>query len=180
MEAVYLPGLDIFTMQKLGDAAVSDLASLDVRLEAVRGYYRFVDGLLGELAADVGPAQVLALVADPGRLARGAAETPEGTLVLAGGPAVPDVDLGRVSARDVAPTVLHLAGLPKSQELGGQVLEAALEPTFRSAHPLRTVARYGRRATSRPAAERLRPGDARGAEGSRLRPVGRLRILMRL
>jgi hypothetical protein len=148
LEAMYLSGLDIFTMQKLGEAAVADVATLDERLEAVRGYYRFVDGLVGELTEKLEANELLALVGDPGRLARGSAESPEGTLVLVGGPAQ-KTDLGRVSARDIAPTVLHLAGLPKSQELGGAVLEAALDPGFRSAYPVRTVSSYGRRPQTR-------------------------------
>jgi hypothetical protein len=61
-------------------------------------------------------------------------------------------DLGVVSERDVAPTVLHLAGLPTSRELPGAVLEAALSPEFRASHPVRVVASLGRRA-ARPAAE---------------------------
>ena len=150
IEVIYLPGLDIFTMQKLGEAAVADLAGMDARLEAVRGYYRFVDSLLGELASGLGPQQALLIVGDPGRLARDAAESPEGTLVLTGGPAR-EADLGRVSSRDVAPTVLHLAGLPKSLELPGAVLEPALQPAWSAAHPVRTVARYGRRAPGRAA-----------------------------
>jgi arylsulfatase A-like enzyme len=59
-------------------------------------------------------------------------------------------DLGSVSERDVAPTVLHLLGLPKSRELEGDVLEAALSEPFRRDHPVRTVDSYGRRPTSRP------------------------------
>jgi len=148
LEAVYLPGLDIFTMQTLGEAAVADVASLDERLEAVRGYYRFVDGLLGELTEKLGANELLVLVGDPGRLARASADPPEGTLLLLGGSAQ-KTDLGRVSSRDIAPTVLHLAGLPKSQELGGAVLEAALDAGFRSAHPVRTVPSYGRRPQTR-------------------------------
>ena len=150
LEAVYLPGLDIFTMQKMGEAAVADLASLDARLETVRAYYRFVDGLVGGLAADLGAGDVLVLVGDPGRLARGATPPPEGTFLIAGGPAR-RADLGVVSSRDIAPTVLHLAGLPKSDELGGAVLESALEAGFRDAHPVRTVASYGRRPQARSA-----------------------------
>ena len=147
---MYLPGLDIFTTQKMGAAALADLAGLDAQLEAVRAYYRFVDGLLGELASDVGPGRVLMLVGDPGRLARGKTPLPEGTFLLVGGPARP-ADLGVVSSRDIAPTVLHLAGLPKSDELAGMVLESALEDGFRSAHPVRTVASYGRRPQTRSA-----------------------------
>jgi hypothetical protein len=144
LEALYFPGLDIFVMQKLGGAAVADLAGLDERVEAVRDGYRFVDRLLGELTAGEASGEVLLVVADPGRLAREAAQAPEGTLVLAGGP-VRRRDLGRVSSRDVAPTVLHLAGLPKSQELEGRVLEEAFDPGFLAAHPVRAVAAYGRR-----------------------------------
>ena len=56
-----------------------------------------------------------------------------------------------MSSRDVAPTVLHLAGLPKSLELPGAVLEPASQPAWSAAHPVRTVARYGRRAPARAA-----------------------------
>jgi hypothetical protein len=150
LEAIYLPGLDIFTMQQLGEAPASDLAGLDSKLAAVREAYRFVDGLIGEAAAGPGPGDVLLLVADPGRLARGGSQTAEGLLVLAGGPVAPG-DLGAVSERDVAPTVLHLLGLPKSRELDGRVLDAALTETFRRDHPARLVESYGRRPTPRPA-----------------------------
>jgi hypothetical protein len=87
---------------------------------------------------------VLVLVGDPGRLARAGSRPPEGLLVLAGG-AVAPADLGAVSERDVAPTVLHLLGLPRSRELEGRVLEPALRAEFRDRHPVRTVDTYGRR-----------------------------------
>ena len=147
LEALYLPGLDIFTMQQLGEAPASDLVGLDSKLAAVREQYRFVDGLVGEAAAGLGATDVLVLVGDPGRLAREGAQGAEGLLVLAGGPVAPG-DLGAVSERDVAPTVLHLVGLPKSRELDGRVLEAALTESFRSGHPVRFVDSYGRRTTS--------------------------------
>jgi hypothetical protein len=150
LEALYLPGLDIFTMQQLGEAPAADLALLDSKLAAVRAEYRFVDGLLAEEVAGLGPGDVLVLVADPGRLARGASQPAEGLLVLAGAAIAPG-DLASVSERDVAPTVLHLLGLPTSRELDGRVLEAALTGAFRRGHPLRTVATYGRRPPSRPA-----------------------------
>ncbi len=150
LEAVYLPGLDIFTMQQLGEAPASDLAALDAKLAAVREQYRFVDGLLGEAAASRGKDDVLVLVADPGRLARSGSAVGSGLLVLSGGPVVVG-DLGAVSERDVAPTVLHLLGVPKSRELDGHVLEAALSSDFRRDHPVRTVDSYGRRPPSRAA-----------------------------
>ena len=150
LEAVYLPGLDIFTMQTVGDASPSDLPELDARLDAVRSYYRFVDGLIGEVVDGLEPQDVLVLVGDPGRLARRSASPAEGLVLLTGGPVVAG-NLGRAAERDIAPTALHLAGLPKSRELDGAVLEAALDAGFRKAHPVRTVDSYGRRRVARPA-----------------------------
>jgi type I phosphodiesterase/nucleotide pyrophosphatase len=150
LETVYLPGLDIVTMQQLGDAPASDLAVLDAKLGAVREQYRFVDRLVGEELTTLGPSGVLVLVGDPGRLARGSAQDALGLLALVG-PPVARGDLGVVSERDVAPTVLHLLGVPKSRELEGQVLETALAESFRKDHPLRAVDTYGRRPPSRPA-----------------------------
>jgi hypothetical protein len=108
-----------------------------------------VDGLIGQVAQDLTASDVLVLVGDPGRMARHAGAA-EGLLALQGAP-VQAGDLGVVSERDIAPTVLHLAGLPTSRELEGRVLEDALSPAFRAAHPVRTVASYGRRAPGRPA-----------------------------
>ena len=150
VEAVYLPGLDIVTMQQVGDAAPSDLPQLDARLDVVRSYFRFVDGVVGQAVDGLGPQDVLVLVGDPGRLARRSASPAEGLLVLAGGP-VMAADIGSALERDVTPTVLHLAGLPRSRELSGRVLETALLPAFRAAHPVRNVDSYGRRRIARAA-----------------------------
>ncbi len=114
---------------------------------------------------------VLVLVGDPGRLAREGSPPAEGLLVLAGGPVAPG-DLGAVSERDVAPTVLHLLGLPRSRELDGQVLEAALSrgvPPRPPGAPRRLV-RPPPAVPRRP--ERLRPGRPRAAQEPRLHPVG--------
>jgi hypothetical protein len=150
IEAIYLPGLDIFTMQRMGEAAGADLAALDDRLASVRAYYRFVDDQIAQAAADRTPQDVLVLVGDPGRLARSGDGPATGTLLLEGGPIAPG-DLGRVSERDVAPTLLHMAGLPTSRELPGRVLEEALRPEFRQGHPVRVVASLGRRPAARAA-----------------------------
>jgi hypothetical protein len=147
---VYLPGLDILTMQQLGETPGSDLAALDAKLGAVRDHYRFVDRLVAEEVEDLAPRDVLVLVGDPGRLARAGSQPAFGLLALAG-PVVAPGDLGSVSERDIAPTVLHLLGLPRSRELDGQILEAALSESFRRDHPARTVDSYGRRPPSRPA-----------------------------
>jgi hypothetical protein len=152
--ALYLPGLDIASMQQLGQAAASDVAGLDARLAAVRAHYAFVDELIGRAADGLGPNDLLVVVADPGRLPRTGPVPPAGELLLAG-TAVQAGDLGDVSERDVAPTVLHLLGLPRSREMDGRVLESALTPAFRTAHPVRTVDSYGARAAARPTESRF-------------------------
>jgi Type I phosphodiesterase / nucleotide pyrophosphatase len=150
VEAVYLQGLDVLTMQQIGEESGASLADLDARLESVRAHHRFLDEVLGTLIDDVGPQDVIVLVGDPGRLPRRDGQRPFGLLALIGGP-IRALDLGEASERDVAPTVLHLAGLPVSRELSGRVLEASLEPGFRQSHPVRMVPAYGRRAEARPA-----------------------------
>ena len=93
------------------------------------------------------------LVGDPGRLARGGAAGGRGPAACSRAARRRGADLGTVSERDVAPTVLHLLGLPKSRELDGRVLEAALSSRpSGAAHPVRTVDSYGRRPPA-PAAE---------------------------
>jgi len=149
VEAIYLPGLDIATMQQVGEAGGADLAGLDARLDAVRAYYRFADGLIGQAVDGMAASDVLVLVGDPGRMARRSG-TAEGLLAVRGA-IVRAGDLGTVTERDIAPTVLHLAGLPRSGELEGRVLEDALSPAFRADHPVRTVTSYGRRFAGRPA-----------------------------
>jgi Type I phosphodiesterase / nucleotide pyrophosphatase len=144
LEALYLPGLDIFTEKEMGAAAAADLAGLEDRLSEVRRYYEFVDGCIGQAVADQGQGDVVALLGDPGRLAREGGSAAEGLLVLSGGPVLPG-DLGSATERDLAPTILHLVGLPTSRELGGRVLESSLDPTFRARHPVRVVSSFGRR-----------------------------------
>jgi type I phosphodiesterase/nucleotide pyrophosphatase len=148
LEAVYLSGLDIVTMLQIGETA-ADLATLDARLRTVRAHYAWLDGLIGQWADSARPGEVLVLIADPGRLARRSG-TASGLLAIAGEPAVAG-DRGAVSERDVAPTVLHLLGIPRSDELDGRVVDEAFSPAFRAAQPVRHVASYGRRAPSAPA-----------------------------
>jgi hypothetical protein len=143
LEAVYLPGLDIFTNQQMLESP-ADLGALDARLATIREYYRFLDRLLGEMTEALGPDEMVVLVGDPGRFER---RTTSGLLMLWGGAARPG-DLGTVSERDVAPTVLHLVGLPVSRELTGAVLTSGLTAAFNDAHPVEHVARYARRRTA--------------------------------
>jgi len=147
LEAVYLPGLDIVTTQQLGDTAAADVASLSARMDAVRNHHRFVDELLGTLRADMPANAVLVLLGDPGRVARQSG-TAEGLIALSGKIIAPGPIPGG-GARDVAPTVLHLLGMPVSEELEGSVIESAFDPAFRSRYPVRRVASYGVRPQGR-------------------------------
>jgi hypothetical protein len=156
LEAVYLAGLDIVTQQQLGQGAAGDLAGLDERLERVRAHYRFLDARLGELTASLGESDVLVLVGDPGRFARRGTRPPEGLLVLLG-PVVEPGAYGRATGRDLAPTILHLCGLPVSRELEGEVLQGALTRSFRERYPLRYVPSYGRRSRERAAPSSFDP-----------------------
>jgi hypothetical protein len=148
LEAVYLPGLDIEAMQLFSGASAADLATLSDRLHTLRAAWQATDAALSAEAATLGEGEVLVVVGDPGRLARQAGSPAEGLLVVVGGPARPAA-LPPASARDVAPTVLHLLGLPRSDEMDGRVLEAALTPEFLAAHPVRRVAAYGARPATR-------------------------------
>jgi hypothetical protein len=153
LDAVYLPGLDIFTAQQMS-VPPSDLAALDTRLSAVREYYQFLDARIDEFFGTPSANEVALLVADPGRLDRRATS---GLVLAVGGP-FRAAELGSVSERDIAPTILHLVGLPVSEELEGRVWTEALDPAFRDAHPVRTIARYGRR----------RPAPAASGEGGEM------------
>ena len=148
LEAVYLPGLDIVTMQQLGDASGDDVAGLSARMDAVRGHHRYVDEIIGALRADLPSNGVLVLVGDPGRRARQSG-TAEGLIVIAG-PMAAAGEMATGGERDIAPTALHLLGMPVSDELEGHVLEAALSPAFKAAHPVRRVSSYGARAQGPP------------------------------
>jgi type I phosphodiesterase/nucleotide pyrophosphatase len=141
LEAVYLPGLDIVTMQQL-EGASGDVAALSARMDAVRAHHRLVDDAIGAAARDAGPGAVLVVLGDPGRLARRSPGA-EGLLVLSGA-AVKPGPLPAGSERDVAPTILHLLGLPVSAELEGAPREDALADAFRAKNPVRRVATYGR------------------------------------
>ncbi len=73
----------------------------------------------------------------------------EGTLILWG----PHVRRGEpvrgANIVDLAPTILHLLGLPLPDDLDGRFLAEAFEPEYLTAHPIRTVGAAGPRDTSR-------------------------------
>jgi hypothetical protein len=138
---VYLPGLDIAQHTLFGEGTAQHTPSaLAARREALRGYYRFLDGLLGGVLV---PAQseLVFLVTEPGRIAA----TATGWLTMRG----PVTRETRVDARapDVAPTILYALGLPLSRELAGRPLSELFVEGHVERYPVRDVATYGRPST---------------------------------
>src|SRR5262249_41578021 len=59
----------------------------------------------------------------------------EGILVAAGPPFRPGAVPEQPSLLDVAPTILHLLGVPVPDDMDGRVLSEVLDPAYTSAHP---------------------------------------------
>jgi hypothetical protein len=136
--AVYLPGLDIAQHALLGGQGGALPASLvAARLDAVRRYYMVLDRMLESSIAPSANVVVM-LVSQPGRTTAAA----DGWLGVSGPQAARADIAGRTT--DVMPTVLHLLGVPISDELSGKPLTGLLTTEFAARYPVRRVARYGR------------------------------------
>ncbi|HET9011880.1 MAG TPA: alkaline phosphatase family protein [Gemmatimonadaceae bacterium] len=170
--AVYLPGLDIAQHELLqSEDATSSASALASRVEAIRRYYVFLDGLVDMLLRS-GPGDVVGLVTHPGRVGNAAA-----LVEFSGGPIDANVVIDRApegmpSLLDVAPTVLRLLGMPISRELPGRADHWPVTREFRERHPVQFVAGYGRYAVELPAQEG-KPLDEETLE--RLRSLGYIR-----
>ena len=175
LEVLYLPGLDIATVQQLGGAAASDLAGLDARSgRSCASTTRSWTGSSEAWWSAWGRAGSGAR-GRPRPAAARRAGVAAGELLLAGS-AVRPGDLGQASERDVAPTVLHLLGLPRSRELDGRVLDEGLAGPFRQAHPVRTVDSYGGRAAGRPSDSGFDRAMLEELKRARLHPLIGVRI----
>ena len=167
--AVYLPGLDIaqYALVSGPSAAGLPASALEARVETLERYYLVLDGLLGEFLAADASWRLRVLLTDPGRSrTRGPS-----VLALTGDVARPGAH-AQATGPDVAPTLLHVLGLPVSQELGGRVLEDVLSPAFVATHPVRTAPTFGRRLLP-PARPDAVPLDDAALE--RLRSLGYIR-----
>ncbi|HKQ96928.1 MAG TPA: alkaline phosphatase family protein, partial [Candidatus Polarisedimenticolia bacterium] len=115
-------------------------------------FYRFQDEILGEILAAAPGATVL-LLSDHG-FASGDGRPDdvkpfiEGKpglwhdligIFAAGGPGIGRGEIPTVTLYDIAPTLLHLVGLPVADDMPGKVLERALTPEFIAAHPVQHV-----------------------------------------
>ena len=165
--AVYLPGLDIAQHALLGGQGGALPASVvATRLDALRDYYVVLDRLL---ESSIAPSAnvVVVLVSQPGRTTAAA----DGWLGLSGPAAAARAAIAGRST-DVMPTVLHLLGVPISDELSGRPLTGLLAEQFVARYPVRQVAGYGR-PSSGTAARTGQPLDQEMID--RLRSLGYVR-----
>ncbi len=111
------------------------------------------DQLVGELLAELGPGDHLAVLSDHGFEWSGSPEAPSGqhetresadaaSIVLFGPRIEPGADLGEVPLLDVLPTLLALADLPASERMPGRVAVAAFRAGAFAPH--QRVAAYHR------------------------------------
>jgi hypothetical protein len=172
--ALYLPGLDIAQHALLGSGNAIAPSALSARLEGLRAYYVYLDGLLGDYldgllgeGMPTRPDELVIVVAQPGRIA----SITHGLLAASGGTAATDVS-AEGGPLDIAPTVLHALGVPISRELPGEPVLALFSSEFARRFPVRQVETYGWR--SAPAGWREgQPLDQEMIE--RLRSLGYVR-----
>ncbi|HJR59417.1 MAG TPA: alkaline phosphatase family protein [Vicinamibacterales bacterium] len=164
--ALYLPGLDIAQHALLGSGNAVSPSALAARLEGLRNYYVYLDGLLREAIVPA-PGEMVIAIAQPGRIAT----ITQGLMAASGEGAAGGVGAdGRTI--DIAPTVLHALGIPVSRELAGTPILGIFSSAFVARFPVRDVETYGRRAA--PAG--LREGQPLDREMiERLRSLGYVR-----
>jgi len=139
--------------------------------DVVFAYYRYQDALLGELLGRLTPGTTVILLSDHGfenGSSRPRKDPPyiEGKpglwhrkygIILLAGPGIRPGPLDTHTLLDVAPTVLFLAGLPKAEDMPGEVIREAIDPRFAARFPVQTIASYEQ--VGRPLEEvRLVPG----------------------
>jgi hypothetical protein len=165
--AIYLPGLDIAQHALLGAGDSISPSQLAARLEALRDYYVYLDGLLASVASPA-EGELVVTVAQPGRIAT----ISHGLIGLSGTAAAPGLENTSARAVDIAPTVLYALGVPASRELAGRPVKDLFAPAFVTRHPVREVDSYGRRSVPAVAREG-QPLDREMIE--RLRSLGYVR-----
>ncbi len=116
--------------------------------------YEYHDRIMGRLIEMAGPETVVMVVSDHG-FRSGAARPSRDSrvetataadwherlgLFVAAGPGIrAGHEIAEASVLDIFPTMLALLGMPVAEDLAGRVLEAAFEPEFLAAHPVRTI-----------------------------------------
>jgi tetratricopeptide (TPR) repeat protein len=158
--AVYLEGIDMmghrFQHCQPPRMAICPDAEFALARDAINNFYRHQDALLGRLLA-AAPNRTVLIVSDHGF--RSGKDRPptllpyttgqpvewhreEGVLVLSGPGARVGARLAAASVFDVAPTILHLLGLPAGEDMPGRVLVEAIDPRDLDRSPPRRIPSY--------------------------------------
>jgi predicted AlkP superfamily phosphohydrolase/phosphomutase/Tfp pilus assembly protein PilF len=146
--------------------------------DAVTAFYAYQDGIVGEIAQRAAKATIV-VMSDHGFASGG--DRPEDVkpfiegkpglwhdlvgVFLAAGPGLGHGEIPTVSLYDIAPTLLHLLGLPVPDDMSGKVLEAALSTGFATSHPISRAPSYEGLEGGRPASRQAPPGA--GGPGQR-------------
>jgi hypothetical protein len=155
--AVYFGGVDVASHRfwKFANpealaygVRAADAAALGGVIDA---YYQYIDGVLGEYLADLGPADTLVVLSDHGfrpvwdaaRPATSGHHRLEGIIALWGRGIAPAGRIEGARLVDVLPTLLVLLDVPLAATLEGRPMTGALEQGFARAHPIRRVPDYG-------------------------------------
>jgi predicted AlkP superfamily phosphohydrolase/phosphomutase len=106
--------------------------------------YVYHDSLFGLWTEWLGPEAALMIVSDHGFEMDGSNHYygPPGILILYGHPFRKDTEIAGATILDIAPTALHLLGLPVPQDMEGRVLTEALDPEWLASNPVRTTPTY--------------------------------------
>jgi hypothetical protein len=111
----------------------------------IDGIHALLDQEMGAALEAAGEDTVVIVVSDhgleaaPGNPIWPGWHAEEALLILAGGPVKRGVELDRVDYLDLAPTILHLLGLPVPGDMPGRVLTEALEEDFLGRFPVRAI-----------------------------------------
>lgn len=163
--AIYFQGTDVVSHYYWGyqteEGFKVDPADKKLYGNVVRNYYRFIDGVIAEYLAEVGPDCAVILVSDHGfetkrdlkvlweqgeaiRTVEGGKDVPwdhgvEGAYIWKG-PGIRPGHRGKDgSVVDVTPTMLAYLGLPTARDMDGSPMVDIFEPSFLSAHPIEYV-----------------------------------------
>ena len=179
LTAVYLPGLDITQHALLATTTtplesppptprdpVLSASELVGRLMALRQYYAMLDRMLAPVLT-AGTGEIVIVVTQPGRVSTRTA----GQMAFAGASIAPGAAV-EGDATSIAPTILHVLGVPISRELRGTARLDVLADAFVKRYPVRFVATYGEPA-QRSAASEGTPLDREMID--RLRSLGYVR-----
>jgi predicted AlkP superfamily phosphohydrolase/phosphomutase len=173
--AIYFYGADVVGHSFTRFAQPDDFGSVSAASSRRYGrvvdrYAAFLGRWIGEQAAALGPDHVLLVVSGYGmepvspwrRLVSAATGAPDVSGTHAGGPpgfliAVGDgvrrgAELEAASVLDVAPTVLHLMGLPVARDMDGRVLTGLLDPDVAARQPVTYIPSYASLAVTAPTA----------------------------